>query len=497
MTALIRGGKNPLAVSQKEKADLLMNQLTATARKKVLLVEINEITWTLIDPLIEQGELPTFARLKREGAWASPLSVDLPPMLEPWITWTTVHTGRPQSDHNVFFLQQPPETIKAKRVWEICDEAGLSVGVYGSLCSWPPQQVKGFYVPDTFAPNTATYPDSLQAIQKLNLTYTRSIRLPSDDDGLLFKAKLGGKLLGLGLSAGTVNKIVRQLARERKNPKTRWQRAALQPFVNFDFFNRLYRRHRPDFATFHTNHVAHYMHTYWKAMRPDLFPQPTSEEEIQNYGGAIAHGYRTADQLLKRMMGLLNSETVMVVASAMGQKPYVTPLKKGKRIGQLRSLDRLIDILGAQGRVRTLTTMSDQFNLYPDSSVTKKLLCDRLQAAYIDSPARPMFYVSVVADSITVTHRHYDETTDDSICVFPHSPTNQSYRFEELIYGTGMVKSGCHDPAGVLMLYGPGIPRGAHISECTTLDVAPTLLNFFGLQVPDEMKGRVLGEIWA
>ncbi len=497
MTALIRGGKNPLAVSQKEKADLLMNQLTATARKKVLLVEINEITWTLIDPLIEQGELPTFARLKREGAWASPLSVDLPPMLEPWITWTTVHTGRPQSDHNVFFLQQPPETIKAKRVWEICDEAGLSVGVYGSLCSWPPQQVKGFYVPDTFAPNTATYPDSLQAIQKLNLTYTRSIRLPSDDDGLLFKAKLGGKLLGLGLSAGTVNKIVRQLARERRNPKTRWQRVALQPFVNFDFFNRLYRRHRPDFATFHTNHVAHYMHTYWKAMRPDLFPQPTSEEEIQNYGGAIAHGYRTADQLLKRMMGLLNSETVMVVASAMGQKPYVTPLKKGKRIGQLRSLDRLIDILGAQGRVRTLTTMSDQFNLYPDSSVTKKLLCDRLQAAYIDSPARPMFYVSVVADSITVTHRHYDETTDDSICVFPHSPTNQSYRFEELIYGTGMVKSGCHDPAGVLMLYGPGIPRGAHISECTTLDVAPTLLNFFGLQVPDEMKGRVLGEIWA
>ena len=35
---------------------------------KVLLVEINEITWDLIDPLIEQGKLPTFARLKREGA---------------------------------------------------------------------------------------------------------------------------------------------------------------------------------------------------------------------------------------------------------------------------------------------------------------------------------------------------------------------------------------------------------------------------------------------
>jgi hypothetical protein len=61
------------------------------------------VTWNLVDPLIEQGKLPTFARLKREGAWAAPVSVDLPPQLEPWITWTTLYTGRPQSDHNVFF----------------------------------------------------------------------------------------------------------------------------------------------------------------------------------------------------------------------------------------------------------------------------------------------------------------------------------------------------------------------------------------------------------
>ena len=84
------------------------------ARKKVLLVEVNEVTWNLIDPLIEQGKLPTFARLKKEGAWAAPMSVDLPPQLDPWITWTTVYTGSPQSDHNVFFLQQPPETMRRR-----------------------------------------------------------------------------------------------------------------------------------------------------------------------------------------------------------------------------------------------------------------------------------------------------------------------------------------------------------------------------------------------
>ncbi len=463
-------------------------------RKKVLLVEINEVTWNLIDPLIEQGKLPTFARLKREGAWASPMSVDLPPQLDPWITWTTVYTGRPQIDHKVFFLQQPPESVHAKRLWEICHEAGLGVGVYGSLCSWPPQKVRGFYIPDTFAPDPSTYPDNLRPIQKLNLTYTRSIRLPSDEDGLAFKAKLGASLLALGLSASTITRIAWQLARERSRPELRWQRVALQPIVNFDFFNRLYRRHRPEFASFHTNHVAHYMHTYWKAMQPGIFPQETTEEERGAYRGAIEHGYVTADELLKRMMGLLAGNTVMVVASSMGQKPFITSLKKGKRVGQLRSLDRLVGILGAEGRVRALSAMSDQFNLYPDTAATKEFILNNLKAVYIDSPERPMFNIDTVENSLTVTLRHYDETSEESRCFFPHREKENSFRFEDLVYGTGMVKSGCHDPKGMMMFYGPGIRRGEGINACTNLDIAPTLLTLLGLSVPEEMNGRVLRE---
>lgn len=467
------------------------------ARRKVLLVELNEITWNLIDPLIEQGKLPTFARLKKEGTWAAPVSVDLPPQLDPWITWTTVYTGRPQSEHNVFFLQQPPETIRAERIWEICHAAGLRVGVYGSLCTWPPQEVNGFYVPDTFAPDASTHPAALQPIQELNLTYTRSVRLPSDKDGLLFKAQLGAKLLALGLSAGTVARIVRQLARERQKPETRWQRVALQPAVNFDFFRRLYRRHQPEFATFHSNHVAHYMHTYWKAMEPHAFPQDTAPEEVGNYGGAIEYGYRTADRLLASMLGLLDSNTVLVVASSMGQKPFISELKKGKRIGQLRSLERLVDILGVKERVRTLSTMSDQFNLYPDNPATMTHVVESLKSAYVDAPERAMFNVDTLDNSLTVTLKHHDETSEDSRCFFPLRDEEISVRYEDLVYGTGMVKSGCHDPRGMMLLYGAGIKQGGRIPDSDNLDIAPTLLTLLGLPVPAEMKGNVLSRAFA
>lgn len=467
------------------------------ASRRVLLVEVNEVTWNLIDPLIEQGKLPTFAKLKQEGAWLSSFSVDLPPQLDPWITWTTVYSGRPQADHNVYFLQQPPNAIHAKRIWELCDEAGLSIGVYGSLCSWPPKRVKGFYVPDTFAPDCATYPEELKPIQQLNLTYTRSIRLPADQDGWLFKTKLVSKLLSLGLSASTIAAIVRQLARERTRPETRWRRVALQPLVNFDFFSRLYRREKPQFASFHTNHVAHYMHTYWKAMQPEIFPQTTSEAERRNFSGAIEHGYRTADELLSRMMGLLDEETVMVVASSMGQKPFITPLKKGKRVGQLRSLEHLVKLLNVGDNVRALTTMSDQFNLYADNPDTRDLIWARLKAVHIDTPERPMFSLDKVENTVTVTLQHYDETSEDSRCIFPHLEHENSFRFEDLVYGTGMVKSGCHDPKGVLMMYGPGIRRGTQLEDCSTLDIAPTLMTLLNLPVPEYMKGRVLSEAFV
>jgi hypothetical protein len=463
------------------------------ARKKVLLVELNEITWTLIDPMIERGELPTFARLKAEGTWAAPLSVDAPPQLDPWITWTTVYTGRMQADHNVFFLQQPPDTIRAKRIWELCDEQGLSVGVYGSLCSWPPRPVKGFYIPDTFAPDAQTHPASLRPIQELNLTYTRSVRLPSDGDGLMFKAKLGAKLVGLGLKPKTMTRVARQLARERTEPRKRWQRVALQPAVNFDFFSRLYRQHRPDFASFHSNHVAHYMHTYWKAMQPELFPQTATDEEVRHYGDAIPHGYRTADALLADMLKLLDEDTVLVVASSMGQQPFISSLRRGKYIAQMRSLDRLLEILKVEGRARALNTMSDQFNIYADTPETLKEVTGALSAAYIDTPAQPMFNLQTLDNSLTVTLRHYDEVSEDSRCHFPHrAEGDDTYRFEDLVYSTGLVKSGFHHPQGVLMLYGAGIKRGGHIEACDNLDLAPTLLTLLGLPVPAEMSGRVL-----
>lgn len=466
--------------------------------KRIILAEINEITWDLIDPLIKQGKLPTFATLKRDGAWGAPLCIEVPPQLDPWITWTTVYTGRPQSEHNVFFLQQPPQSIHAKRLWEICASHGRKVGVYGSVCSWPPQKVDGYYVPDTFAQDASTYPENLQPIQQLNLTYTRSVRLPSDQDTLGYKIKLCLKLASLGLNAEVMTRLASQLAAERFDSSIRWKRVSLQPLVNFAFFSRLHRKHRPDFATFHTNHVAHYQHTYWKAMQPDRFqPLETSAEEQKVYGGAIEHGYRTADLLLKKLLALLDDNTVLIVASSMGQKPFISSLEGGKQIAQLRSHAKLLEILGVEREARFVPTMSDEFNIYCNSGEVQTRIVQSLRAAYIDVPNQPVFHIEVLEEAIRVNLYMYDFKTvvPESRLHFPLAPGAPAFSYDELIYSTGHVKSGCHDPKGILMVYGAGVPKGIQLSQYTTLDFAPTILTLMDLPVPPEMKGRVMSEL--
>jgi hypothetical protein len=466
--------------------------------RRILLLELNEVTWDLIDPLIAAGKLPNFARMKKEGTWGAPVSVDLPPQLDPWVTWNTLYTGRTQHEHNVFFLQQPPESIKAKRIWEICAEQGLRVGVYGSLCSWPPKKVDGYCIPDTFAKDASTYPEQLRSIQVLNLTYTRSIRVQSEGDTLGFKMRLGARLFKLGLRVSAASRIIGQLFRERFSPSLRWRRAALQPLVNFQFFRRLYRRYRPHFATFHTNHVAHYQHTYWKAMDPTKFlPQDTTEEERRTYGQAIEYGYVIADALLGKVSRLLDSETVLVVASSMGQKPFLTTLKSGKLITQVRSLPKLLEILGLAGQAEALSTMSNEFNIYIDNEGLRKTALETIQTTYIDVPERLLFVVEVLDNAIRCNLRTYEKdlTPPNARIHFPLAPGSPTFSYEDLIYDTGHAKSGCHDPHGMVIFYGAGIRPGLKLREYNNLDFAPTFLRVLGLPAQPEMLGRVMEEV--
>jgi predicted AlkP superfamily phosphohydrolase/phosphomutase len=55
------------------------------------------------------------------------------------------------------------------------------------------------------------------------------------------------------------------------------------------------------------------------------------------------------------------------------------------------------------------------------------------------------------------------------------------------------VKQGMHHIDGLLAFYGQGVREGVRLTQCSNLDVAPTLLALMDIAVPAVMEGRVLG----
>jgi hypothetical protein len=136
---------------------------------RVLVLELNEITWDLLDPLMKEGRLPHISRLVREGARADAWADEQAKHLDPWVTWTTVYTGVPQHVHGLSMLEQDRESLGAPRVWEYAQDAGKRLGLFGSANTWPPQRVDGFWVPGSFARDFQTFPRELEPIQAMNV----------------------------------------------------------------------------------------------------------------------------------------------------------------------------------------------------------------------------------------------------------------------------------------------------------------------------------------
>jgi len=469
-------------------------------RRRVLLLELNEITSTILDPLLARGRLPHFQRLRREGAWALPDSVERPPHLDPWVTWVTVHTGVDRRVHGATVLEQDAATINARSTWDYATEAGRSIGVFGSIGAHPPRQVPGFMVPGPFSPTSATFPAYLEPVQDLNRAYTQVHARNKGPEPFTAMLRRGLDVARLGLTARTAAIIAGQLARERVDAHARYRRVLLQPRVNYDVFAELYRRYRPDYATWHTNHAAHLMHHYWRAMDDSRFLAPSPPDEKRWYGGAVEEGYTLCDELLGRFMRLVDASTTLVVASSMGQQPYVAELfPEGRIVVRIRDMTRLLEILGARGVTGAEPMMVPQWNVTIPDGAERARVKRLFQLARAEGGTLPAaFSATEVGDTLTVSPLGQARRSAARY-FFPEAPgaRPEGYSIEELFaVDTETPKEGMHHPRGILGLWGPGIAPGVFLEGTTNLDIAPTLLWCLGVPVPEIMKGRVLVEAW-
>ena len=145
---------------------------------KTIFYELNEVPRRLFEFYAAAFPNSAFAHLNNVSICTETQTADIG-HLSPWITWPTLHRGVSNIDHHITDIGQDLNHINRDfpPIWDLLSAAGLNVGVFGSLQSYPaPKDTQNysFFIPDTFAASAECFPSDLDVFQAFNLSMVRA-----------------------------------------------------------------------------------------------------------------------------------------------------------------------------------------------------------------------------------------------------------------------------------------------------------------------------------
>ncbi|PCJ18106.1 MAG: hypothetical protein COA96_17175 [SAR86 cluster bacterium] len=458
---------------------------------KLLVYELNEVPWRVVDFYLQNRPQACLRRFMTNASCLTTHTVDSGE-LHPWSTWPTMHRGVSNDMHEIRYINQDRSCGEATPpVWQLLASAEKTVGICGSLQSYPPMESSNalFHVPDTFASGSETHPDRYSAFQRVNLKLTSENKAVAKGYGLTDMLD-GAQLFRSGVSIKTGFRLVQHLLKERVDFKHKALRATMQAHVAFDVFLDALSQSKPDYAAVFSNHVAGMMHRYWKYAFPEDFNYSLTESDFDRFHSqSILKAMDIFDEQLGVLEQFADREGYdIIVSSSMGQEA----VERGEYIPELKLDDEflLASVLGFQGVLRMLLAMQPDVAL---EFVNQQKLQEFVQAL-------PRL---VDGEGHQVLVKRYDEqglTLNLSVCrskAAAESGTlyvdgkpvlvgDLGFSLIERDQGTGY-----HQPEGIWLWKGAAQPRTSGRTLVDSRQYAPTLLNALGVSYPDYMMTPV------
>lgn len=450
---------------------------------RVLAYELNEVPWDVIDAHVRRRPGGAFARLVRDGACFT-TRVEGP--LHPWITWPTLHRGT--AAHGIRHLGQAP-VAHTPPLWEAARANGRRVGVFGALHSWPPKPGDGFHVPDLFAEDPRCEPAALAPFQAFCLEQVRTVRTAVAEPDLAALTRHVPALVRLGLRPRTIAAGAALLADARRDPRRRYRLPLHGGRVAMDVFAQAWRRHRPDYASFFTTHVAWLLHRLWRASQPQDFAEGRGTDD-PFFAEAIPYGMDLADAQLAQLLGMADADPqlVVVVASSMGQRGEAV----GPNLGALSLVDehRMLTTLGVAEACTRGRAMEPDVPLRFATGAAAGTFARRASTV-TDTAGEPLFVLDRHDTEVFLrVSQHHAALVTRTVVLDGRAVPIAALGLTHDVTDTPC--TGVHTPDGVLAFLGGGI-RGAHRREVVAATrYAPTLLGLLGVAAPPTMPDAPL-----
>ncbi len=500
--------------------------------QRVVVIGLDGATFDVINPMISAGRLPNISRLIANGSSGKLLST-IPP-LSP-VAWTSLSTGMNPGKHGILdFLKRIPDSYevsffsaasrKAHPLWYWLSSAEKRVGIINVPMTYPPDKVNGFMISGMDSPKEECdfmYPDSL--FQEL-------------------KSEVGGfrlENIDFRSMGNNAEKLIHELYQILEN--------------RFDTANYLMDRYPWDFFFLVFEATDRVQHNFWKCINDDAKKAGEYMDLIYNVyekvdekiglllkktgpGDTVFvvsdHGF-TSIQKGVRLNSWLESQSHLIY-----RKRMFATKKIQIRVGSLvkNSLKKAIPkkILKLIKKGHGYGAKSHSFNVLPNVDMSKtRAFCLSSYGIYLNLKGRNplgivepgMEYENLREEIMSDLLKIKDPATGKKVIekVFKREDVivgkfeniapdiyilwNEGYFFMgERQRNIMNIKSndkeifsdhnwsGQHAQEGILIINGPYIKKNRVINEVNIIDVAPTIMYLMGLDVPEELDGKVLSE---
>ena len=220
----------------------------------MILLALNELNLDFIKGYVSQGKLNNFGKLL-EHSIVTTTSESKYELLEPWIQWTTVQTGKSYDEHQLFRLGDIIDRPDLSQIFEDLEKSGLSIGAISPFNADNRLTGAKFFIPD---PWTQTKASGGYLVETLSRTVSRFVN--SNASGRVGPSDVLWLILGFIVYVRIKRwpKFIK-LVSLRKKPGVK---AAILDMILLEVFVTLQKKHKPDFSHLFFNGGAHVQHHY-------------------------------------------------------------------------------------------------------------------------------------------------------------------------------------------------------------------------------------------
>ena len=283
--------------------------------KKVLLIGWDAADWKVINPLLDQGLMPTLDDFINHGVMGN--LATLRPILSPML-WNSIATGKRANKHGIHGFMEPDTqnggirpvsstSRKVKAIWNILTQRGFKTHVLGWFAGHPAEPINGISVSDLYpyatAPQDQPWPLPPGAVhpESLRDTFAELRMHPADVT-----------------EAAILPWIPRAAEIDQEKDKGLMSFAKILS-ENCSIHNAatwILQNEPWDFMAVYYNGIDHFCHGFMHYHPPRMEGIP--EERFEIYKDVVNGAYRFHDMMLETLLDLAGRDATVLLVSDHG-----------------------------------------------------------------------------------------------------------------------------------------------------------------------------------